>query len=62
MKTTIQGLLLSVIAALAFLCGQQMMAAEISVTKQYDVSINAGTYTVHDIATEITKMIGVAFS
>lgn len=62
MKTTIQGLLLSVIAALAFLCGQQMMAAEISVTKQYDVSINAGTYTVHDIATEITKQIGVAFS
>lgn len=62
MKTTIQGLLLSVIAALAFLCGQQMMAAEISVTKQYDVSINAGTYTVHDIATAITKQIGVAFS
>ena len=62
MKTTIQGLLLSVIAALAFLCGQQMMAAEISDKQQYDVSINAGNYTVHSIATEITKQIGVAFS
>lgn len=62
MEKIIRTVLLSIFAILALLCSQSATAAEISSTQQYDVSISEGRYTVHQVATEITKQTGVAFS